>query len=70
LVREPELSVVCFTRDGWAQEDYYAWSDRLCRSGMAFVTPTTVGGVTAARLAIVNPRTSEADIEMILDSMA
>jgi glutamate/tyrosine decarboxylase-like PLP-dependent enzyme len=70
LTREPELSVVCFTRDGWAQEDYYTWSDRLWQSGTAFVTPTTVAGVTTARLAIVNPRTSEADIELILDSMS
>jgi L-2,4-diaminobutyrate decarboxylase len=70
LVREPELSVVCFTREGWAHDDYRSWSDGLWKSGTAFVTPTSVAGATTARLAIVSPRTSESDIELILDSMA
>ncbi len=69
LVREPVLSVVCFTRTGWAAADYYAWSDRLLAGGIAFVVPTVVDGEPAARLAIVNPRTSEADIDLVLHSM-
>ena len=70
LVREPELSVVCFKRTGWARDDYYRWSCALRDDGVAFVTPTTHLGEVIARVAIVNPRTSESDIDVVLDSMA
>ncbi|MGB9111895.1 MAG: aminotransferase class V-fold PLP-dependent enzyme [Acidimicrobiales bacterium] len=69
LLREPELSVVCFRRDGWARIDYDAWSERLRNDGIAFVTPSTHLGETIARLAIVNPLTTEEDIDIVLDSM-
>jgi glutamate/tyrosine decarboxylase-like PLP-dependent enzyme len=69
LVNEPALSVVCFRRIGWERADYYAWPDRLLTDGLGFVTPTIVRGETAARFAIVNPVTSEADIDSILDTM-
>ncbi len=70
LVREPELTVVCFTRSGWSRGQYDRWSNELRNDGIAFVTPTTHGGQVMARVAIVNPRTSEADIDTVLDSMA
>ncbi len=69
LVREPDLSVVCFERRGWEPRDYEAWSDRLLGEGVAFVTPSKVAGVTVARFAVVNPETTEADIDLILDTM-
>ena len=70
LLREPDLSVVVFRRLGWTSRDYYNWSDRLMKAHFAFITPTTHDGDTAVRLAIVNPRTTEADIIAILDTMA
>jgi L-2,4-diaminobutyrate decarboxylase len=70
LLREPDLSVVVFRRLGWAPADYYDWSERLLRANFAFVTPTTHEGETVTRFAIVNPRTTEADIATILDTMA
>jgi glutamate/tyrosine decarboxylase-like PLP-dependent enzyme len=70
LVREPNLSVVVFRRLGWTRDDYYAWSDRLLAANFAFVLPTTHKGEPVARFAIVNPRTSEADVNLILDTMA
>ena len=36
----------------------------------AFVTPTSHAGETVTRFAIVNPRTTVADISGILDTMA
>lgn len=69
LVRQPDLSVVCFTRIGWSPEDYYGWSEAMLTSGRAFVTPTSVGGEQTARLCIVNPETTEADVDHVLDSM-
>ena len=71
LVREPELSVVVFRRLGWTPEHYAEWSDRLLAANFAFVLPTTTySGETVTRFAIVNPRTSVADIQLILDTMA
>ncbi len=70
LVRDPELSVVVFRRLGWGPADYQAWSDRQLERGFAFVVPTSHAGETLCRFAIVNPRTAEADIAGILDTMA
>ena len=70
LVVEPELSVVAFRRLGWESGDYERWSDRLLRSGVAFVTPTRHRGETVTRFAIVSPRTTLADLTAILATMA
>jgi len=70
LLHEPDLSVVVFRRRGWAAEDYYGWSDRLMKANYAFVVPTTHRDETVTRFGIVNPRTTEADISGILDTMA
>ncbi len=70
LVNDPELSVVCFRRLGWERADYYSWSERLLIEGLGFVTPTTVRGEIVARFAIVNPVTTEGDIDQILDTMS
>jgi L-2,4-diaminobutyrate decarboxylase len=70
LLNEPELTVLVLRRTGWGADDYTAWTERLLNDGIAFVTPTTFGGETATRFAIVNPRTTIADISAILDTMA
>jgi len=70
LVAEPELSIVVFRRLGWSASDYSEWSDRLMQERVAFVVPTVHAGETLMRFAIVNPRTTEADISLILDTMA
>jgi glutamate/tyrosine decarboxylase-like PLP-dependent enzyme len=69
LVLEPELTVLVFRRRGWTAADYDAWADRLFAAGIAFVMPTTVGGEAAARLVILNPRTTVADVRLVLDTM-
>ena len=70
LIMEPELSVVLFRRNGWTPVQYQRWSDRLLRDGTAFVTPTGWNGETVLRICVVNPRTTLADIEMLVDSLA
>jgi hypothetical protein len=70
LLRDPDLSVVVFRRIGWTPEQYYDWSARLMAANFAFVTPTSHDGETVTRFAIVNPRTTVADITAILDTMA
>jgi glutamate/tyrosine decarboxylase-like PLP-dependent enzyme len=69
LVRPAELSVVVFRRLGWQAADYHRWSDSLLREGFAFVPPTRHDGETVARFAVVNPRTTPADVEAILNTM-
>jgi len=69
LVREPELSVVVFTKDGWTLPDYERWSARLLEQGEAFVVPSSHQGKPNARFAIVNPRTTLPALIAILDSM-
>ena len=69
LVREPELSVVVFTKAGWQLEDYERWSNKLLERGEAFVVPSSHQGKPNARFAIVNPRTEFSSLVAILDSM-
>ncbi len=69
LIMEPELSVVLFRRVGWTPAQYQAWSDRMLAGGTAFVTPTGWAGETVLRICVVNPRTTVADIEAIVDSL-
>jgi glutamate/tyrosine decarboxylase-like PLP-dependent enzyme len=69
LLVEPELSVLVFRRHGWTAADYDAWVARLFATGTAFVMPTRVQGEPAARIVILNPRTTCADVAMVLDEM-
>jgi L-2,4-diaminobutyrate decarboxylase len=69
LLVEPDLSVLVFRRLGWTAADYDDWSARLFANGTAFVMPTRVRGEPAARIAILNPRTTFADVAMVLDAM-
>lgn len=69
LVREPQLGVVVFERDGWTRAEYEAWSQRLLDVQHAFVTPSSHEGRANARFAILNPRTTFEDLTGILDTM-
>lgn len=69
LLREPELSVVVFERNGWSQADYDNWSQKLLLSGFAFVLPSSHKGRPNLRFAIINPKTSFEDLVAILDSL-
>lgn len=69
LVRDPQLSVVVFEREGWTREDYAAWSARLLEEQRAFVTPSSHGGRPNTRFAIVNPMTTFDQLVGILDTM-
>jgi len=69
LVRNPQLSVVVFERNGWDLEHYEAWSEKLLRDQFAFVVPSSHLGKPNTRFAIVNPLTKYEDLVTILDSM-
>ncbi len=70
LLEEPDLSVLIFAREGWGQADYDRWSASLLSRGTAFVTPTKHHGQPCTRMAVVNPRTTVADLRGILATMA
>jgi len=70
LVMDPELSVVAFRRTGWVASQYAAWSRRMMESGDAFVAPSGYQGQPMFRICVVNPRTTVADLRMVVDSLA
>jgi glutamate/tyrosine decarboxylase-like PLP-dependent enzyme len=69
LLCEPELSIVAFTRKGWASADYQKWSDRLLEDQVGFIPPSSHNGQPILRFAIVNPWTKITDIQIILDRL-
>ncbi len=69
LLLEPELSVLVFERVGWTAVDYAHWSSRLLDEQVGFITPTKHAGQVCTRFAIVNPLTTAADLELLVDSM-
>ncbi|MFM9151817.1 MAG: pyridoxal phosphate-dependent decarboxylase family protein [Candidatus Planktophila sp.] len=69
LLREPELSIVAFTRKGWDKNQYQKWSDQLLEAQIGFVTPSSHLGQPILRFAIVNPWTTIADIKTILATL-
>jgi len=73
LVREPSLSCVLYRRKGWHAEDYRHWTYENHKKGFALVAPTKwktgPNFETVSRFCFINPDTTEADIEAILDSM-
>ena len=69
LLRQPNLSIVAFTRTGWSRDDYQKWSDQLLEDQIGFVTPSSHQGQPILRFAIVNPWTTMADIEIILATL-
>ena len=69
LVREPELSVVVFEREGWVLADYERWSDYLLKEGIGLVVPSSHLGKPNTRFAIVNPQTTTELLIKILDTM-
>jgi glutamate/tyrosine decarboxylase-like PLP-dependent enzyme len=70
LIMEPELSIVMFRRTGWDAGEYQQWSDRMLVDGTAFVVPTSWAGETVLRICVVNPSTTVADIELLIESLA
>ncbi len=69
LVREQELSVVVFEREGWSLKDYERWSDYLLHEGIGLVVPSSHLGKPNTRFAIVNPQTTTELLIKILDTM-
>jgi glutamate/tyrosine decarboxylase-like PLP-dependent enzyme len=70
LVRDPQLSVVVFRREGWGLADYQAWSERLLDDQHGFVVPSSHAGEPVLRFAIISPLTTFELLTSILDTLA
>jgi glutamate/tyrosine decarboxylase-like PLP-dependent enzyme len=70
LVRDPQLSVVVFRREGWGPADYQEWSNALLEDQRAFVVPSSHAGETVLRFAIISPLTTFETLTGILDTLA
>jgi glutamate/tyrosine decarboxylase-like PLP-dependent enzyme len=69
LVRDPELTVLLFERQGWDAERYHDWSRREALAGRILCLPTTYQRRSVLRLAFVNPATRSADVMAALNAM-
>jgi aromatic-L-amino-acid/L-tryptophan decarboxylase len=70
LIREPDLGVVLFRREGWNTADYMAWADQLLADQVAFIPPSAWEGETVGRFAFLHPHTTMDLVREILDRMA
>ncbi len=66
LVREPQLNIVCFRH---RTRDNAELVIVLQESGVVVPSSTRVGGVPVIRAAIVNHRTTEADVMALVDAV-
>ena len=66
LIREPDLSVVLFRRQGWGHAEYEAWSRRLLEAQRAFVTSSGWRGEVVGRLVFLHPATTTDMIDEVL----
>lgn len=69
LVRDPQLSVVVFRREGWTLADYQRWSDRLLDEQRAFCVPSSHAGEPVLRFAIISPLTTVEVLTDVLDTL-
>lgn len=61
ILSPARMAIVCF-RFGTADTVQTALVERMLADGYAFLTSTTLRGVTALRMCTINPRTTDADI--------
>ena len=63
------MGIVCFRFAG-GDAVQTKLVDAMLRDGLAFLTSTHIGGVTALRLCTINPRTTEEDIVRTIERLA
>jgi L-2,4-diaminobutyrate decarboxylase len=68
-VHEPELNILCFRRRGFSDEQTAELRERLNRSGRAWITTTILRGERVLRVTMMNARTTEGEIDAMLDAL-
>ncbi|MEM7276259.1 MAG: aminotransferase class I/II-fold pyridoxal phosphate-dependent enzyme, partial [Actinomycetota bacterium] len=69
LAFPPGLSVVVFERIGWDAAQYQARTEEMMADGSAFVVPSRHDGAPVFRFCFVNPKTTVAQIDEIIDAL-
>lgn len=68
-VHEPELNIFCFRKKGLDDERTANLRERLIRSGRAWITTTVLRGKRVLRVTMMNPRSSEADVDAMVEAL-
>ncbi|MBV8519182.1 MAG: aminotransferase class I/II-fold pyridoxal phosphate-dependent enzyme [Acidobacteria bacterium] len=68
-VHEPALNILCFRRRGFDDEQTAALRERLLRSGKAWITTTVLRNERVLRVTMMNPRTTERDVDAMLNAL-
>ncbi|HEX2059797.1 MAG TPA: aminotransferase class I/II-fold pyridoxal phosphate-dependent enzyme [Thermoanaerobaculia bacterium] len=68
-VHEPQLNIFCFRRRGFTDEQTADLRERLIRSGRAWITTTVLRGERVLRVTMMNPRTTEAHVDGMLEAL-
>ena len=66
---EPDFNILCFRRLGLDDEQTAGLRDRLVRSGRAWITSTILRGERVLRVTMMNPETTEADVDAMLEAL-
>jgi aromatic-L-amino-acid/L-tryptophan decarboxylase len=69
LIRESDLSVVLFRRNGWNADDYDRWTQELWDKQIAFVTSSAWNGETIGRLVFLHPATTTDMVDQVIDTL-
>lgn len=68
-INEPTSNILCFRRTG-SDEDNRELRERYNRSGHGWITTTMLDGRRVLRATIMNPRTTVADVQQIVEALA
>lgn len=68
-VHDPQFNIFCFRRKGLDDEQTGDLRERLIRSGRAWITSTILRGERVLRVTMMNPETTEAHIDAMLDAL-
>lgn len=69
IVSPAQMAVVCFRYRRGDDAFHGAMVEAMLEDGFALATSTVLGGRTVLRMCTINPRTTEADVEMTLGRM-
>jgi L-2,4-diaminobutyrate decarboxylase len=68
-VHTPDLNILCFRRRGFDDEQTGNLRERLNQSGRAWITTTILRAERVLRVTMMNPRTTEGDIDAMLEAL-
>jgi L-2,4-diaminobutyrate decarboxylase len=68
-LHEPQMNILCFRRRGFDNGQTAALRERLLRSGRAWITTTILRGERVLRVTMMNPGTTEGDVDAMVDAL-